>query len=59
MNEVCTNRTRYSFDDAARYIARVSESSPRNRLSYAVAGPCATCRSWHVRIVERTLQLAS
>jgi hypothetical protein len=59
MNEVCTNRLRFSHDEAADYIARISPTLPRDRVSYVVADSCATCRCWHLRTVERALQLAS
>ncbi len=59
MNEVCTDRLRFSHGEAVDYIARVSPTLPRDRVSYVVADSCAACRSWHVRIVERALKLAS
>jgi hypothetical protein len=57
MDQLCTGRARLSLDEAEQFVTQVPKT--HGRVSYVVAAVCAGCRSWHLRIVESRLQLAS
>ena len=57
MDQLCTGRARLSLDEAEQFVTRIPET--QGRVSYVVAGACSGCGSWHLRLVERRLQLAS
>ena len=57
MDQLCTGRARLSLDEAEHFVTRVPQT--QGRVSYVVADACAGCGSWHLRLVESRLQLAS
>ena len=59
MDQVCADRTRYSLDEAERFVTEASELQSRRGVSYVVAAACGGCRSWHLHFVERALQFAN